>query len=55
MEPTRTLLLLLHIPEGVASVKVVTLPAHTTGKPDIAAGNGLTETVSAVWQPVGNV
>jgi len=48
-------LLLLHTPDGVASVSVVTLPAHTTGMPDMVSGSGLTVTVNPAVQPVGNV
>ena len=34
-------LLLLHTPPGMASVKLVVEPTHTLVTPDIAAGNGL--------------
>ena len=47
--------LLLHVPDGVASVKVVVKPAHTTSIPLIEPGNGFTVTTTAVKQPVGNL
>ena len=47
--------LLLHVPPGVPSLKVVVSPAHIVVLPDIAAGKGLTVTVTVLKQPVGNI
>ena len=38
-------LLLVHVPSGVVSVKVVTKPRHTLAVPMIAEGKGLTVTI----------
>ena len=48
-------LLLLHVPEGVISLKVVVKPLHTLRLPVIAAGNGLTNTEVVAIQPVDSV
>ena len=48
-------LLLLQLPSGVASLKLVVKPAHTLVVPVIAAGSGLTVAVLVMIQLVGNV
>lgn len=47
--------LLLHIPSGVASVKLVVDPAQTPGMPVITDGNLLTVTILPAAHPVGNI
>lgn len=48
--------LLLQVPDGVASLSAVVRPWHTVRVPAIAAGNGLTVNADVVIQPVdGNV
>ena len=56
-DPTEPIavLLLLHEPPIVASVKVVVKPKHTLVIPDIGAGLGLTVSNVSLKQPVGNV
>jgi hypothetical protein len=44
-------LLLLHVPPAVASLRVVQVPAHMVVVPMIAAGNGLTVATIVVVQP----
>ena len=46
--------LLLQVPPGTASLKLVVAPVHTDGTPDIAAGAMVTVTtvVAATPQPV---
>jgi hypothetical protein len=46
------ILLLLHFPPPVISLKEVALPAHTAVMPVIAAGAGLTVIVLVTLQPV---
>ena len=46
--------LVLHVPPEVASVKVVLLPAHTTGLPAIAAGDAVTVISLVTVQPLPN-
>jgi hypothetical protein len=50
-------LLLLHTPDGVGSVRVVVPPTHTLDAPLIPAttGSAFTVTVVVVVQPVGSV
>ena len=48
-------LLLVHVPDGVASLSVVVNPEHTAKVPVIFAGNGLTVITLVLIQPVGNV
>ena len=48
-------LLLLHVPNGVASVKVDIVPAHSLNTPVIGAGNGSTVTMVVVIQVNGDV
>ena len=48
-------LLLLHEPPPVASVKFVVSPAHTVPVPVMADGNALTVIVVITLQPVDNV
>ena len=43
-------LLLVHVPDGVASLSIVVLPAHTVAVPVIAA-TGFTETDVVTKQP----
>ena len=47
--------LLLHVPFGNPSLRVVVKPAHIVVLPAIAVGNGLTVTVTERVQPVGSV
>jgi hypothetical protein len=47
-------LLLLQVPEGVASLSVVAEPAQTVNVPVIAAGTGFTVIIVVTRQPVGN-
>jgi len=48
--------LLDHVPDDVASLRVVDpAPMHALRFPAIAAGDGLTEAVTVLAQPVGNV
>ena len=47
--------LLLQAPNGVASLKLVVSPWHTTGLPAIDAGNGLTVTIADDIHPVGSL
>ena len=47
-------LLLLHVPDGVTSLRLVVEPWHTDEIPRIAPGKGFTVTTAAVRQPVGN-
>ena len=49
------ILLLLQVPEGVASCKSVVRPTHTAIVPVIAAGNGFTVTIAVDIHPVGIV
>lgn len=44
-------LLLLHVPPGVASVMAILAPAHTAVGPVIGAGGGFTVTVVVITQP----
>ena len=44
--------LCIHVPPGVASVRVVLRPTHTCAAPLIAAGSGFTVIGLVVWQPV---
>jgi hypothetical protein len=46
---------LLHMPPGMASLKVVVLPMQMDVAPVIAGGLGLTVIGIVVSQPVGNV
>ena len=46
---------LLHVPPGAASLRLVEKPAHMRAVPVIEAGSGSTVTVAAIRQPVGNV
>jgi len=48
-------LLLLQVPDGVASLRVVVRPAHTFMVPVMAAGSGLTVSAVVAVQPVGKV
>ena len=48
-------LLLLHVPPVVASLRVVDEPRQTLVVPVIVAGNGLTVIAVVVKHPVGNV
>ena len=48
-------LLLDHVPPGVASVNVVVDPTHTLAVPPIADGNGLMVITDDVTHPVGAV
>ena len=48
-------LLLLHVPSGVASLKLVVRPWHTESVPNIAPGSGFTVTIAVMIQLVGNV
>jgi hypothetical protein len=48
-------LLLLHTPPGVASLRLMEEPVHTDVGPVIAAGKGLTVTGEVTKQPVGSV
>ena len=49
-------LLLVHVPPVGEDPSAVVDPAHTTGVPEIADGNGFTVTTLVVVQPVtGNV
>jgi len=54
IEPT-AVLLLLHVPPGVTSLKFVVRPKQTLLVPKILAGNGFTVAIVVVIQPVGNV
>ena len=45
----------LHVPPGLASVRVVLVPTHNTADPLIAAGSGLTVMALVIWQVVGSV
>ena len=56
-EPTvaSDVLLLLHVPPVVASLKVVVEPIHTLATPVIDAGFGLTVTPNTAVQPAGSV
>ena len=47
-------LLLLHLPPGVGSDKLIVEPAHTRFGPVIAAGVGMTVTEPPMVQPVPN-
>lgn len=44
--------LLLHVPPGVTSVRLMEAPVHTTELPEIAAGWGFTVTIDEAAQPV---
>ncbi len=57
VEPTiaKDVLLLLHAPPVVVSVKGVSNPLHTVGEPVIAAGCGFTDTSNVLVQPDGTV
>ena len=46
-------LLLLHVPLTVASLKGITSPAQIVELPDIATGNGLTVAVINALHPAG--
>ena len=48
-------LLLLHVPPGDPSLRVVVRPAHTVVLPAITVGNGFTVTFVVLVQPVANV
>ena len=48
-------LLLLQVPAGVPSDRVIDKPIHTDEGPSIVDGNGLTVTVVVVKHPVGNI
>jgi hypothetical protein len=48
-------LLLLHVPDPVASFKVVVRPGHTNNVPPIAAGSGFTVSVIDFVHPKGDV
>ena len=48
-------LLLVQVPSGVASLRLVVRPKQTFRLPAIDNGNGLTVTVVAIRQPVGNM
>ena len=56
-EPTGAipLLLLLHVPPVVASLRLMTRPAQPLARPVIFAGSGLTVNSSVAVQPAGNV
>ena len=45
-------LLLLHIPNGDESLRLVLNPTHTSAVPAIAAGSGTTVTTAVATQPV---
>ena len=47
--------LLLHVPNGLASLKLVERPWHTVSVPVIGEGNGFTVTIAVAIQPVGMV
>jgi hypothetical protein len=51
----KEVLLLLHVPPPVASVSVSDEPAHTLVPPMMDTGEGFTDMVVVVWQPVGKV
>ena len=55
-EPTDAfvLLLLLHVPPMVASLRDVVNPLHTPGAPDIVAGNAPTVIMVVALHPVDN-
>jgi len=46
------LLLLVHVPPDVASLKVIDEPGQTCVDPVITAGNGFTVTTVLTWHPV---
>jgi hypothetical protein len=48
-------LLLLHVPPDIASLRVVVDPTHTLNVPPIAGGAGFTVMIRVAAQPVGNV
>lgn len=48
-------LLLLHIPPAVASLRAIVAPAHTVVGPVIADGKGFTVTTVVMLQPVPNI
>ena len=48
-------LLLVHVPPGVASVSVAVCPAQIPVLPVIEPGSGVTVMIFAVAQPVGSV
>ena len=48
-------LLLLHVPNDVASLRFVVRPKHTSVAPKIGVGSGLTVTTAVIMQPVGIV
>jgi hypothetical protein len=43
--------LLLHVPQGVASLSVMVLPTQTLSGPVIGAADGVTVIVFIAWQP----
>lgn len=45
-------LLLVHVPAGVALLRAVVLPTHTVAVPVMAAGSGWTVTTAVRMQPV---
>jgi hypothetical protein len=45
------ILLLLHVPPAVTSVKLVVEPTQTEVAPVIADGDGFTVTIFILWQP----
>ena len=47
--------LVLHVPKGVVSVRVMEEPKHTFAGPPIALGSGLTKMGNVVEQPVVEV
>ena len=55
LTPAIAALLLLHTPPGVISDKLIVSPAQTFVNPLIAAGDGLTTTLTDVVHPAGEV
>ena len=53
--PATVVLLLLHVPPPLRSLRSVVAPAQTLSVPSIPVGVGSTVTVMVVRQPVGNV
>src|SRR5437763_776971 len=47
--------LLIHVPPAIASVKLVVDPVQTSSEPAIAAGNGFTVKTAVALQPVESV
>ena len=48
-------LLLLHVPPDMPSLKLIVIPGHILTTPLTAAGDGLTVAIAVAIQPVGNV